>query len=656
MPLIARRSVVWIVAVIAGLALLDAVPAQALIGPPATVDGPSSEILAFGDVAMASDGSGGLVYLKAVEGVPHVFASRYVGGTWSAPIRVDWERPYQAAEPTIAAGPGGQLMVVWETKALRVKGKPQYALYAARIPVGGESFGRAQLIDPNVGEGTGLAPSLAGTAPGKAIVAYRVITDNFTGTALDPNRQLRPGDVMAEIRLARLTGERWSRLGAINANLEASMRPPTSGNGPEVGIGLEGNSVVAWQEPDQTGTARIWARRVFGNTLGPIQQASPSSWEGQAVTADADAFSLAVSPSVGAEMAIRIGQAGGGALAGQVLLASLSPNFETTAATLVAGRPAGAGGAVGAGIPAAAAAENDRGKQVGRVAWVAGSTAHQSEVNAAGAIAEVGMTGAPPAAGEARASVTVDPEGGGVLAYPAAGPGGGAAVAVRQEYPGGNVQSAFVTGTQGGPITNLQLGASSGGDALVGFLQGEVGDAEIVADAVGAPPAGFDLDAPTKWLKANAVKLRWQRARSAVGGITYGLVIDGHLVRSGLERPRFRPRPALLGTGVLSARVLATDALGQQQLSAPVKLRVDGTPPHAEVEAKGGEKVVVRVGDVGSGLDAAATRVRFGDGEGARRGAKFEHVYAAPGTYTVSVRAKDRVGNRYWHRFRVRVR
>jgi hypothetical protein len=652
--LIARRSVAWIVAVIASFALVDAVPAQALISPPVTVDGPSSEILSFGGVAMASDGSGGLVYLKSIGGIPHVFASRYLNGSWSGPMRVDWERPFQASEPTIAAAPNGQLMVAWETKVLRVKGKPQYALYAARIPVGGETFGHAQLIDPNVGEGVGLAPSLAGTAPGKAIVAYRVITDSFTGTALDPNIQLRPGDVMAEIRLARLSGERWSRLGAVNANLESSMRPPAPGNGPEVGIGLEGNSVVAWQEPEPTGTARIWERRVFGNSFGPIQQASPSTWEGTPVTADAESFSLSVTGYAGAELAMRIGQGIGSSLNGRLLLSSLPPNFDTGAATLGAARYAD-NSATGPGAPTVAAAESSTRKLLGRVAFVAGGAPRQMEMNASGNLVEVGMPGASPAAGAAEAVGTIDPEGGGFLAYPSTGPSG-PAVAVRQEFPGGNVQTGFVAGTQGGPISQLAIGRSGGGDGLIGFLQGEVGGAEIVADAVGAPPATFSLKAPTKWLKANAVKLHWQPAPSAVGGITYGLVINGQVIRAGLKTLNYRPRPALLATGVLSAQVLATDSLGQQQLSPPVKLRVDGTPPRATVTAKGGDKLLVRITDVGSGVSAKTTHVRFGDGEGDRRGAKFHHTYAGPGTYTVTVSARDKVGNGYHARFRVKVR
>ena len=325
-----RRALVAAVAV-GGLLALAAAPAQALITPPVTVDGPSAEILDFGGVAMASDGTGGLVYVKAVEGVPHVFACRYLTGSWSAPIRVDWDQPFAASQPQIAAGPGGELLIVWVTQVATVHGSVQYGLFSARLDAGSSSFGPSLLVDPNVGEGIGVDPSLSSTLPGKAIVAYRAITFTFNQNTFSTAVQLRPGDVMADIRVARLNGDRWSRLGAINRNPEASMRPPSATNGPQVGTGAEGAAVVAWQEPDQTGTARIWVRRIFGTTPGPILQASPTSWEGKPVTADADALSLSVTPYAGARIAMRVAPGSGSALGGRLLVNSLPSDFSNTA-------------------------------------------------------------------------------------------------------------------------------------------------------------------------------------------------------------------------------------------------------------------------------------------------------------------------------------
>ncbi len=95
---------------LAATAILLAVhvqPARAVILPAQTIDGPSEEIVGFGGVAMAPDGTGGVVYLKRVEGVPHVFVSRFVGGHWLPPIRVDTEEPYAASWPRIGAAEGG---------------------------------------------------------------------------------------------------------------------------------------------------------------------------------------------------------------------------------------------------------------------------------------------------------------------------------------------------------------------------------------------------------------------------------------------------------------------------------------------------------------------------------------------------------------------
>ncbi len=98
LPLLALAAIV-----LAG----HAQPARAVILPATTIDGPSEEIVGFGGVAMAEDGTGGLVYLKRVDGVAHVFVSRYAEGHWSAPIRVDTEEPYAASWPRIGAAEGG---------------------------------------------------------------------------------------------------------------------------------------------------------------------------------------------------------------------------------------------------------------------------------------------------------------------------------------------------------------------------------------------------------------------------------------------------------------------------------------------------------------------------------------------------------------------
>jgi PKD domain len=642
--------------VLAAVALAAAAPARALITPPVTVDGPSSDILDFGGVAMAPDGSGGVVYAKAVEGVPHVFACRFVDGSWSAPIRVDWDQPYEAREPRIAAGPGGELLVVWVTQVATVRSQVQYGLYSARIGAGASSFGPSLLVDPNVGEGIGVDPSLSGTAPGQASVAYRVITFNFNQNSFSTAVQLRPGDVMADIRVARLSGDRWSRLGAMNRNPEASMRPPGPANGPEIGAGVDGGAVVAWQEPDQTGTARIWMRRIFGTTPGPVLEASPASLEGDPVNGDADAFSLAVTPLNQARVAIRL--AGSGSISPRLLLNTLPPDYAVPSGALTGVSTIFEGGHATLGVPGVAATEKGSGQEGAlRLVFASGSDVHQVGVDANGGVVPVATPSGPEAEPGAQAVAAIDPQGGVVSAYTALSVQGRPVTAVRQELSSGAAQTGLLAGTDGGPVGRLSVGPSGVGDALIGFRQGEAGRYEIVVERISAPPASFKAKAPKGWVRPGRARLRWQAAKSAVGGLAYSVLLDGRVVKGGLHRRSFLPPRAQLGSGIRRAQAMATDRLGQQMLSAAVKLRVDGRAPRVTVGVKRARgQVTVRMRDPDSGLDVASTSVSFGDGRRARKGATFHHAYERPGRYTIAVRGRDKVGNRVVRRFEAAVR
>jgi hypothetical protein len=647
------RSASWIGAVLAIVALATAAPAQALILPPVTVDGPSSAILDFGGVAIAADGTGGVVYTKAVGGVPHVFACRYSGGAWSTPIRVDWDQPYDASQPRIAAGPDGELLVVWVTQVATVHSQVQRGLYSASLGPGATGFGPSLLVDPNVGEGIGVDPSLSGTAPGLATVAYRAITFDFDPNSFSTAVQLRPGDVMADIRVARLNGDRWSRIGAINRNPEASMRPPTATNGPQVGAGMDGGAVVAWQEPDQTGAARIWMRRIFGTTLGPVLEASPARFQGAPVSADADAFALAVTPLNQARVAIRT--VASGPTPSMLLLNTLPPDFAISAASLngVTALFRGASGA-----PAVAATEKGGGSE-GAMSLVfsAGSAVHRDGVDAGGALMPLAAVPGPTAVAGAEATAAIGSEGSSALAYSALDPRGLPVVAVRQEFASGAAQSGTISGAGGGPVGELSSGSSPRGDALFGFRQGEAGHYEIVAERVSAPPASFRAKAPKGWVRPAGARLRWQVAKSAVGGLSYAVLLDGRVVRRGLSRRVYLPSRGQLGSGVRRAQVMATDGLGEQTITPAVKLRVDALPPRVAVRVRRARgTATVRLSDPESGLRVASVSVKLGDGTRLRGGARFHHAYAHPGVYTIAVRARDKAGNRVARRFEAVVR
>jgi hypothetical protein len=641
--------------------LLTAAPAAAVILQPTVIDGPSIEALSVGGVAMAPDGTGGIVYTKTVGGVPHVFASRYDGSNWSVPIRVDTEEPLAASEPQIAAANGGRLLVVWTTEVgTLVNGESRDALFSASLGAGADEFAAALVVDPNIKSGIGTAPSLAGAMPGKAIVAYRVITHTFGTLGEFTNAvQLRPGDVVADIRVARLEGDRWSRLGAINRNPAASMRPPSETNGPQVGIGATGRAVVAWQEPDSSGTARIWMRRITGTTLGPIFPASPETFEGRPVSDDATAFGLAVSANDAARVAARVDGTPGSSLHGQrVFLTRLG-----SSSSLNGGKPAAPEPVEGAAPPGPigppAVAVEDRGGAEGslNLAFAAGAAVRSVGVDAQGKLSPARSLPGPPAQAAAPVVTTVDPQGGGVTVYEGIDETGSPTVAVRQEFPGGGAQGGLLYGPVGGPVSQLHGAGAGEGDALLAFRQGESGHFAIIADRVSAPPAAFAVAVPKGWVRPRRAKVRWVPPQSAVGGITYGLIVDGRTVESNIERHLVTPPRAVLGSGIDKVQVIASDRLGGEVISSPAKLRVDSRPPSLEVRVrrKRGD-LVLRLKDGESGLARKTVRIKFGDGSHKRGVVVARHHYRRGGRYTVTVHAADRVGNRRTERISVVVR
>jgi hypothetical protein len=648
----------------AAISGFGATPAGAFITSPTVIDGPNTDGIVLGNVAMAPDGTGGLVYVKTLEGKPHVFAARYNGTTWSAPIRVDTETPYEASEPRVAAGNGGRLLVVWVTQvATLAKGEIRRGLYSASLGAGAEEFGAPLLVDPNLKAGVGTSPSVAGTVPGKAIVTYRVITQNFGVAGEFANAvQLRPGDVVGDIRVARLEGDRWSRLGAINLNPAASMRPPTETNGPEVAIGATGRAVVAWQEPDSTGAARIWMRRVTGTTLGPAFLASPETFEGKPINEDATAFSLAVTPTDRARLAVRVEGSPGSPLHGpRIFLTSIGSSSTQAGAKAVAPEIADGGGATPPpaplGPPAVAAADGGGGLEGEMsLAFTAGGSVRSVGVETQGKLEPPRTLGGIGSVADSPVVATVDPEGGGVTAYEAVDETGSPTVVVRQEFPEGELQTGLLYGPLGGSISQLTGAGTGSGDALLAFSQGESGQVAIVADHISVPPASFGVEVPPKWVTPARAKVRWQPPESAVGGLTYGLVLNGRVVRSNILRLGTTPPAALLGSGEEKVQIVATDRLGGEVVSRPVKLRVDGRPPQLRFQVKRRQgQVVLRLKDTQSGLAPGTVRVNFGDGSTAHGKATLHHRYLQAGRYAIHVRARDRVGNRLAQKIEVTV-
>lgn len=618
--------------------------ARAVILPAQTIDGPNEEIVGFGGAAMAEDGTGGLVYLKRIGGVPHVFVSQYKAGHWGAPVQVDGEQPFAASWVRIGAAEGGELIVVWATPFATEHGHPVYELVGAELAPGASRFGPAVIVDPNIGEAAGTSPDLAVSSTGQAVVVYRVVS--FSSTL----PLLRPTDVAESIRVASFTGERWASLGTVNRDPGLSMRAPTEANAPKIAIGPTGNGVVVWQEPEATGTARIWARRFFGQSLNYVMPVTAASYSGTAISNDADAPSVAISRLGQAEVAYRQPWAAGSPLAGPRIFVNTLPDGESESGAQFLGATVadpGVGGGHLATIGRPSVDVDER--RQARVLYDSNGQPRAVDRSDKGVLTQSTL-GSPftgselgPAPELASASV-LDPEGGGVSAWPSSDPAGRPGVGVREDFPDGAVQTALLSGGAGGPIGEIAVGRSGLGDGLVAFQQGPLGDAAIVAAEATAPPEPFAVTIPKTWIRPDQLRVSWAAAESANGPLTYQPVLDGRTVGPAQRALSSTIPPRLLSTGVHDVQVLATDIFGQQILSAVSKAKVDASRPTVRVSIRG-RLLTVRVTDRGSGLQPGSVRVSFGDGSYAARRAGAAHRYGRTGSFNLFVTARDRAGN-----------
>jgi hypothetical protein len=615
--------------------------ARAVVHPAVTIDGPSQDIAGFGGVAMAADGTGGLVYLKRVEGVPHVFVSRYVNHAWQPPIQVDVGQPFAAGWPRIGAASGGELVVVWATPVATEETLTVYEMLGATLHPGASSFGPAKLIDRDVRYGTGLSPDLAMSSTGQADLVYRVVQSASGRPSSIP--LLRPGDVVEQVRVAHFEGETWSRLGAINRDQGVSMRAPTEANAPQIAIDTAGDALVVWQEPSIDGVARIWARRVFSRTLNYVLPVSATSFNGVAINDDADAPSVAISPTGEGEVAYRQTTSPGSPLPGpRIFLNTLPDGFSGEGSRFAGATLADPSLAAGLGSTLGPPSIDTDGNNDIRLLYDANGAPRVIAGTAGAATAALALGQSFGASEPAPASV-MNPEGGGVSAWPsadAAGPG----VTVREDFPAGGAQTALLRGGIGGPVDGLDVGRSSQGEGLLGFMQGPLGNAAIAGADVTAPPARFLVSVPAEWVRPRQAAISWSAAPTTNPPVSYAIVRDGRVQPVGAGTQAHLNRRGL-SSGAHVIQVLATDSEGQSTLTVPRTLRIDGQPPTVTVRQTRDGSVSVSVADRMSGVKNSGVSVSFGDGDSARGHARTGHRYGHPGRYTIVVHAVDRVGN-----------
>jgi hypothetical protein len=604
---------------------------------------------------MSEDGSGGIVYLKEVEGRRQVFAAQFRDGTWRPPQRVDVGQSFDSSWPRIGAGDGGRLLVTW----VQEFGVESDRMFSATLDPGATSFQAPVPVDFNVGEATSTYPDLAMSRGGQAYLVYRVITD------VSPSNP--PGYLGADTRVARYGSRLWSVLGTpVDRNVATPVRAPTAENAPEVGIDIQGQGVVAWHEPDDEFVDRVWVRRLFGTSVGIPIQASPSSWEGLPLRGAADSFALDVAGFGQTAVSFRQQPGQASALSAPRLMVNEMPDVFSESAQKFAGAHLADGGVRGAlGSPSVAV--DPRGL------YLSGFPDGPATLLARGdEVAPLGVDRLDEGASSVPGEPLVDlAETGAAVAAWIEQRGATGLVTVQERRADGVAESTALSAPLGGAVEEIAMGGSGLGDAIVSWRQGGGWGAQVAAAVVDAPPDPFLVLLPAGWQRKKRIRIAWDRSPNAIGGVRYSVSVDDEPVREGLRRLSALLRRDDVGNGRHRIQIFATDDAGQETGSRTARLLVDRRPPRVKLRRKG-RRVTVVVTDGRKGrastLRKGSVRIAFGEGGGRaaasasrkrKRAAptvRVSHTYRGGGRYRVRVRARDKAGNRTnWSR-PVRVR
>jgi hypothetical protein len=590
------------IALAAVLALVLTAPARAAFFPGDALDGPSPDVRALGDLDLARDGTGALVYVKAVDGADHVFVARFEKGLFQPLERIDGALSGPSSQPVVGASDDGRLAIVF-VNAGTVYGvvRPSGQGYAAPTPLG-----------------AGVDPSVDLSINGTAFASFTAAGD---------------------VRLARLDRRTnaWTVI-AQPADVDPA-RPAGVGTGrSKVAISADGIGIVTWGE-----AGHVFARKMFNEGISDAPQdlTPPSLLDRVATTSDL--------PDVDAEddssyawVVFRQSFADGGS---RILARrQRGTQFDPPVAVDTGDEP----------VRDPRIDLNGRGRAV---ATMAGATSGQpmaaltDEHDAFGPAARIL---APSLAGPAPApSISENNQ-----ALVAAILGGAGAASVNAhpyvgDKPGPDVALSRPELGPVDPKAGLEAASDRAGGTVVAWVQGTTADRRIVAGYFDRPPLRFAGYTGQRCCRAALPVLTWQEAFNLWGATRYEVLVDGVLVGQSATTALQLMTPLKGGTHTWQVR--AIDIRGGATRSKRRLLRIDDHKPLLTVHYKRSKRVVTiaararddaRSGPLASGL--AGIVVSWGDRAPGVRG-RFDvhatHRYSHGGTYALTVTASDAAGN-----------
>ena len=589
------------------LAVLPAASAQASWFPATAVDGPA-DIQSLGDVDLARDGDGGVVYVKSDGGVPQLFLSRIVGGVPQPPERIT-SGP-AVTEGEITATDSRHLAIAWIA--------------------GGDVLGT--VVD---GSAAPRPPAVLATGAGASGLTIDMGIDNVAYAAW-----AQAGGGGSDVHAARLDGNGWQPVpGAVD--FDAARSAGTGTSRPRIAVSADGNAVVTWGEAAADGRNHVYARRLTGLTPSASpQDLTLSEFEGGA-GGNADSPDIDIEDD-GSYAWVAFRQEAGGrsrSVARRLIGSLFDPPFAIDAGQTSADpRIDFSGGGIGAAV--AGTSDN------------ATFSSYLDKFNVFQPATRIDQT---PSGTAPTPVVATSERGESYAAWRTGAPDGSGAVHARRKEGEAAFEPEFTASDPNfGAVApgQFQMASDRLGNVALAMLQGGPGARRLTVAVYDRPP-GRPIVLRSFRYRGRKPLIKWQPGTDNWGAQTFTVKIDGKAV--GRTKQSRLPSKKGLRVGLHRYQVLATDFRGQTVASRVRTFRVDPFPPSLRVSVTHSHRTVrvhAVVRERGPSGFSHLT-VDFGDGSHSGRGTAV-HTYRKPGRYTITVRAYDRADNVTTKRFGVR--
>jgi hypothetical protein len=585
------------------------------------VDGPSADIQSLNGLAVARDGAGGLVYVKDVGGVAHVFVSRLLDGSFQPPQQVDAGLSTASSQPVIAAGQGGLLLVSFVN---------QGSVYVAQA-----TSTQSPLAPPALLFAGAVNPSLSVSPSGKAYLAFTAV-----------------GATSDQVRAAFYSSGQWS-LESDPLNANPGVSAGNGGGRPSVICAGDGVGIVAWGEG-----GHIYTRRVVGTSPSVlVLEADPMAVDGWVEVSTSDPTISSGGDSSYASVTFQAELANGAARQSRVLMNHLHAGqydgiFQAdglqTGGPEGADQPQTAVTEFGAGW---VTSETDQSHQL--FATVLGTNAGAQSVER---IDSSSNTSAPDAV-PATAGVTST-----LIAWQQTpGISGPAEIRVRYAPDGSDLGPEQVVSSPTFGAANAASGLAAGGDVsgdgAIAWIQGTGAETRLVTGQLYQTPGNFVPAFTFRYATSATPVLAWSASAELWGAPRYAVEFDGAPIAQTYGNGIRTPAP--VADGRHTWEVTATNQAGLTTSARVATVFVDTVAPTVAVKLAGRRTVGLRqtiavtrsdrpppgaASTAASGL--ASTVVRWGDGTRVQIGHTARHTFKRARTYTVTVTVTDRAGNR----------